>query len=344
MFAAIMPWLFAAIGYKVIAQETPKAPKPAKEMQEIIIKKKGDKDASFKIEFKDDKVLINGKPLIEFKDDAVTINNKTYKYKQLEKEMEGLGHDMENFGREMEMAFGGENFKNKITPMAGGTFLGVSTEKDDAGAKIESVTKGSAAEKAGLEKGDIITKIDDKKIEGPSDLSEIISAKKPKDEVKINFKRNGKDKTIKASLQERTGVRSFSFNTPDGGSKAFTMPRVPNQPHAAMPPGAFGWRNDDMENTLFRRQKLGIKIQDLEEGSGVKVLEVEEGSAAEKAGVKKDDILTEVAGVKINNTDEAREQLQKNAQKSTYPVVAKRNNAEMKFEIKIPKKLKTANL
>ena len=344
IFATIMPWFFAAIGYKAIAQETPKAPEPPKEVQEIIIKKKGDKDASFKLEFKDDKVLINGKPLIEFKDDEITINNRTFKYKQLEKDMEGFGHDMERFGQEMELAFGGDNFKGNRAPMMGGTFLGVTTQKDDAGAKIEEITKGSAAEKAGLEKGDIITKIDDKKVDGPADLSEIIRSKKPKEEVKIKFKRNGKDKTIKASLQERTGVRSFSFTTPGGGSRAFTMPRVPGQPNGAMPPGAFGWRNDGMENNFFSRQKLGLKIQDLEEGSGVKVLEVEEGSAAEKAGVKKDDIITEVAGVKVNNTDDAREQLHVNSEKSSYPIVAKRNNADMKFEIKIPRKLKTANL
>lgn len=344
IFATVMPWFFAAVGYKALAQETPKAPQPPREVQEIIIKKKGDKDASFKLEFKDDKVLINGKPLIEFNDDEITINNRTIKYKQLEKDMEGFGHDMERFGQEMELAFGGDNFRGQMNPMMGGTFLGVTTQKDDAGAKIEEITNGSAAEKAGLEKGDIITKIDDKKVEGPADLSEIIRTKKPGEEIKINYKRNGKDKTTKASLQERREVRSFSFSTPRAGAKPFSMPGMPNMPGAAMPPGSFGWRNDGMENNFFSRQKLGLKIQDLEEGSGVKVLEVEEGSAAEKAGVKKDDIITGVAGITVNNTDDAREQLHINSEKSSYPIVVKRNNAEMKFEIKIPKKLKTANL
>lgn len=350
IITALMPWLFAAIGYRATAQETPKSSdsKDSKEIQEIIIKKKGGKDASFKIEFKDDKVMINGKPLVEFKDDAITINNKTYKYKQLEKEMEGFGREMERFGQEMELAFGGDNFKGKFSPaIAGGTFLGVSTEKSDGGAKIMSITKGSAAEKAGLAKGDIITKVNDTKIEGPSELSEAISSKKPKTEVKIGFKRDGKVKTAKATLQERQGVRSYSLSMPNGGTKAFTLPRTPRSPNVVLPPGTMLDGDFDYGsnfNVYRRTQKLGLKIQDLEEGSGVKVLEVEEGSAAEKAGIKKDDIITEVGGEKVANTDEARVQLHANSEKSLYPITVKRNNTDMKFDIKIPKKLKTTNL
>lgn len=350
IITALMPWLFAAIGYRATAQDTPKSPdsKDSKEIQEIIIKKKGGKDASFKIEFKDDKVMINGKPLVEFKDDEITINNRTYKYKQLERDMEGFGRDMERFGQEMELAFGGNNFKGKLSPtVAGGTFLGVSTEKSSDGAKIMSVTKGSAAEKAGLVKGDVITKVNDTKIESPSELSEAISSKKPKTEVKIGFKRDGKTKSVKAILQERKEVRSFSFSMPDGGTRAFTLPRSPGKPNAVIPPGTMF--NEDFDfgpnvNVYRRTQKLGLKIQDLEEGSGVKVLEVEEGSAAEKAGIKKDDIITEVGGEKVANTDEARVQLHANSEKSLYPITVKRNNTDMKFEVKIPKKLKTTNL
>ena len=99
-----------------------------------------------------------------------------------------------------------------------------------------------------------------------------------------------------------------------------------------------------MDYNFNRRPKLGLKIQDVEEASGVKVLEVEEGSAAAIAGLKKDDIITEIGGVKVKNTDEAREQLMENSSKNAYPITVKRNNAEMKFEVKIPKKLKTANL
>jgi serine protease Do len=345
---AVMPWLFAAIGYKAMSQEIPKAPEPPTETQEIIIQKKGDKDASFKIEFKDDKVLINGKPLVEFKDDEIIINNRKIKFKQLEKDFD---RGMEDFGRQMELAFRGKDFKGGMMPTEGGTFLGVISEKDEAGAKIREVIKSSAAEKAGLKKDDIITKIDDKMVSGPGELADIIGQMESDKEVKIHYKRAGKDKTTKAVLQERKEeeIKSFSFTTPDGDMQTFAMPRVPSAPGVpgtVLPPGNFDWNSDEfkMEGNFNNGPKLGLKIQDLEEGSGVKILDVEEGSAAEKAGLKKEDIIIEIGNAKINNTDEAREQLHENEGKSAYSIGVKRNNADMKFEVKIPKKLKTAHL
>ena len=92
------------------------------------------------------------------------------------------------------------------------------------------------------------------------------------------------------------------------------------------------------------KQKLGLKIQDTEESNRVKVLDVEPGSAAGKAGLQRDDIVIEIDGEKINNTDEARLQLQENAERSAYKIKATRNGNTMEFEVKIPKKLKTADL
>ena len=93
-----------------------------------------------------------------------------------------------------------------------------------------------------------------------------------------------------------------------------------------------------------RHQKLGLKIQDTEDGKGVKVLDVDKDSPAEKAGLKKDDIVTEIGDKKVSNTDEAREQLMDSMEKSSYSIKANRNGVPMSFEINIPKKLKTANL
>lgn len=347
IIVAAMPWIFAALGYKATAQDAPKADKK-KESQEIIIRKKGEKDSKLVLEFKDDKVIINGKPLVEFKDDEITVNNR----KIIVREGNGMtlfGDD----GQEFKMTwdgFGegfGEDFARRFGGMESGTFLGVTTTNEGGGAKITEVVKESAAEKAGLKKDDIITKVGDTKIENPADLSEAISTKKAKDEVKITYKRDGKEKSTKATLQERKGVRSFSFSGPEGKLRSFAVPGAPATPRQPAVPRKFNF-DYDLDHSpgmaMFGRPKLGLKIQDLEEGSGVKVLEVEEGSAAEKAGLKKDDIIVAVGDAKVNNTDEAREQLAKNAEKSSYSIEAKRNNSNMKFEVKIPKKLKTANL
>jgi serine protease Do len=341
---ALFPWLLALTGYKAMAQETPKiAGEEKKEVQEIIIKKNGDKDATVTLQFKDGKVTVNGKPLVEFKDDAITVYKNKIIIRDMKDRLAALG-DMEHKFRDFEFNMDGNGMKWEVGP--GQTFLGVVTEKHTDGALIKDITKGSAAEKAGLKEGDIITKVDGKKVDGPEELASIIGAMKPKDVAKISFKRDGKERSEKATLQERKNsmARSYSFTTPDGKSKSFSMPPAPRTP-GAMSPRVFEFNGDGYYDNLFTgRPKLGLKIQDLEEGAGVKVLEVEEGSAAQKAGMQKDDIITAIGDAKVNNTDMAREQLAINGNKSGYSITAKRNNKEMKFDIKIPKKLKTANL
>lgn len=324
-----------------------------KESQEIIIRKKGDKDTKITVEVNGDKVTINGKPLSEFKDDNITVNkrNITIWDNKNKKVFEMYPGDFSNG-----LSYTTDNEKSRA-------FLGVTTEaieddKDDnkiAGAKISNVTNESAAEKAGLKSGDIITKIDDKKIEDPQDLTEVIGDKKPKDEVTVYYKRDGKENSAKAILGERKGM-SYSFTTPNG-YKSYSMPRVNISPRIGIDdwndegitmPKIYSPGNDNnfevFRDMFPRHQKLGLKIQDTEDGNGVKVLDVDKDSPAEKAGLKKDDIVTEVGGKKIKNTDEARDQLQENAEKSSYTIKAKRNGSETSFDIKIPKKLKTANL
>jgi serine protease Do len=99
-----------------------------------------------------------------------------------------------------------------------------------------------------------------------------------------------------------------------------------------------------MERAFPSRKKIGLKIQDTEEGNGVKIINVEDSSTAAIAGIKKDDIITEINGKKIENTDDAREELVPDEDKKLYKIKINRGGSEMNFDVKIPRKLKTANL
>ncbi len=347
---AFLPWLFTAFGYKAMAQDEKKSTK--EESQEIIIRKKGDKTTKLTLEINGDAVLINGKPMVEFNEDGITVNKK----KIIIKEGQKLRFADRNGGEGGSRSFMWNDDENESR-----AFLGVTTDKDEKGAIIREITASSAAEKAGLQKDDIITKIGDQAITGPDVLSNAITAKKPKDEVKIYYLRNGKEKNTKATLGERkSSVKTYSFSGPDGSFNTFTVPGVPFAPDMGnfeqlreleslrnlAPDMAEGFNrfDFDFDGPFSKRQKLGIKIQDTEESTGVKVLEVSDSSAAANAGLKKDDIITEIDGKKVMNTDDAREQLADAAEKSTYNIKARRNGTEMSFDIKIPKKLKTANL
>ncbi len=348
---AVIPFLLTSFCNKAIAQEDPKAPGNHKEDQEIIIRKKGDKDANISIQITGDKVIVNGKPLVEFKDDEITINKKKIIIRD---------GDRLTFGEGFEgLERGLENLSWTDEENESGAFLGVFTEKVDKGANITNVTEGSAASKAGLKENDIITKVGDVKIDGPNSLSDAISSKKPADEVKIYYLRDGKEKSVKVTLQKRKAMKGvLSYKSPDGSLKTITIPQSKAYADQARA-YADMYRNNlkstkpelyEMENFNFdlnsfpRPKKLGLKIQDTEDGNGVKILEVADSSAAASAGLKKDDVVTEIAGVKVANTDEAREQLMENNEKYSYNIKARRNGTEMSFDIKIPKKLKTANL
>ena len=82
------------------------------------------------------------------------------------------------------------------------------------GAKISSVEKNSPAEKAGLQKDDIITKLGEEKINTGNNLAVAINKLNPKDEVKISYLRNGRQKYAKVTLGEKipSFTKSFSFN------------------------------------------------------------------------------------------------------------------------------------
>jgi len=319
-----------------------------RETQEIIIRKDGEKEMNLLIEIKGDKVTVNGKPLAEFKDSGIVINKR----KMI---LQGGGNKLyfndDNGGSQQfnfEDAFGENFLKDMEGTSSNKAFLGVITDGAEGGVVIKEIVKESAAEKAGLKVGDIITKIEEEKITSPDILSDMIGFKNPKDEIKINYKRDGKASTAKVVLgiRKSNNVKEFTFKLPKNGRREFNMPQR-NAPFTNME----GFNEDMMElsqnaveSAFPFRKKIGLKIQDTEDGGSVKVINVEDSSAAAIAGIKKDDLIIEINGKKIENTDDAREELQPGEDKKMYKIKVKRQNAELSFDVKIPRKLKTANL
>jgi len=282
--------------------------------EEIIIKRKSDKDTKVTIEINGDEVKVNGKPLDEFNDDNVVIKK-------------GRSTTIYSPHSPFRGQSGVTTYSESSSNSA---FLGVITDNDDRGARIEEVTENSAADKAGLKEGDIITKVDETKIERPEDLTKVIQKHKPEDKVTITYYRDGKTQKTEATLGKRKGM-------------AFNM--RPQQ--FEMPGFNFDWKDGEFlprVSPYTNKPRLGIKAQDTEDFKGVKVLSVDDESIAEKAGIKEGDLITEFDGKKISNTDElvyaAREAKDKQSVKITFI----RDGKTQTVEVKTPKKLKTANL
>ena len=69
------------------------------------------------------------------------------------------------------------------------------------GVYIEEVVKGGAADKAGIQKGDVIVAVDSTEITTPSSVQEKVSSYHPGDKAEITIVRDGKEKTVEVTFQ-----------------------------------------------------------------------------------------------------------------------------------------------
>jgi serine protease Do len=292
--------------------------KDQKDVQQIIITRTGDKTDKMIVEVQGDKVKVNGKDVKDNEDIQVHVND-----------LKGVYHLNTGSGGNWTYAFGDHEPMSLFSEDANRAMLGVVTEGADKGAEIQSITKESGAEKAGLKKGDVITRIGDKKIESSDDVTEAIHARKPGDKVAITYLRDGKEQKTTAELGKWKGIKMNAVATP-----RFDM----GQFNAIAPETTItGFYNSG-------RPKLGLSIQDTDDGVGVKVLDVDDDSNAAKAGLKEDDIIVGIDDMEVKGTDDVTRKLRENKEKYTYTFKVKRDGKTQNIEVKMPRKLKTADL
>ena len=309
-------------------EEKDKAAKDKSETEVITITRKGDKNEKTTVEINGDKITVNGKPIEELKDGDITVRRNTLKNYRGNSLVWNGGDGMTLFGAS----------ENKA-------MLGVTTEKVDNGVEIQDVTDESAAEKAGLKEKDIITKIDDQKVEDPDGLSEVIGKHNPGDKVKVTFLRDNKEQTVTAELTKWKGLSAYSFG--NGFNYNFKMPEMnfnENMPRIQgvprMPEG--NW--NQLYGVMAGRPRLGLSVQDTDDGKGVKVIDVDDEGNAKKAGIKEDDVITEIDGKAVNSADEVAKIVRDSKDKTSLMFKILRGGKTKNIEVKIPRKLKTADL
>jgi membrane-associated protease RseP (regulator of RpoE activity) len=316
----------------VHAQDSSSAKKGDKlgEYDEIIIKRKNNKDGKVTVEIKNGEVLVDGKPIADYDGDIAV-------YKRKITPVDGNAFSFD--GPHRSLQFFNDDNDGGMRLRGGKALLGVITEKKEAaGATVRQVSKGSAAAKAGLQPGDVITAVDADKILEPQDLFEKIGEHDPGDKVTITYLRNKKENKVTVTLDERKGPAFFNFAPPGPGvgdnndDNYFRF--QPRHPFG----NNFGWVDEDNST------RLGLSVQDTENGTGARVLDVNEGSAAAKAGFKQDDIITELAGESVSSARDVVNTYREHKDKGTITAKVKRNNKEQTLTISVPRKLNKADL
>ena len=83
-------------------------------------------------------------------------------------------------------------------------FLGVSSgPAPEGGAAVGGVIANGPAAKAGLREGDTIVQINDQPVRDPDDVSAVVNARRPGDEVRVIVERGGERRTLTVTLGEQ---------------------------------------------------------------------------------------------------------------------------------------------
>lgn len=201
-----------------------------------------------------------------------------------------------------------------------GGYLGVQTEevsKDNfakfglrevKGVGVESVVEGSPAQAAGLQKGDVIIKVNGDDITSTRKLTRLVGEISPDHQARITVLRNGSEREIDVTLGKRPALRfgegSFGALAPMGRFEMPDMPNLEKLPRGnwtPLPPGA---PEAPMAFSFGNRRQIGVGLtpltKQLAEYYGVEggalVNNVRENSPAAKAGLRAGDIIVEAEG------------------------------------------------
>lgn len=293
-----------------------------KKTQTITIVRSGESEEKITVEVDGDKVTVNGKPIADYKGEVEVIAGETDVYRVRPGRLNALRVPA------APVAVAGMDGDHLISWNSNSAVLGVSTENGEGGASIKDVTSGSAADKAGLKEGDIITKVNEQNVADADDLPAAISKFKPEDKITITYKRDGKEQTTTATLQKNDHsfdhafaiadkFEHFDFDHDMGHGKSFVFSRKP---------------------------RLGLQVEDLQDGNGVKVLDVNAETPAGKAGIQKDDVISSFNGKEIKGVDELKASMKDVKEGDTVKVTLKRGGSSQTVDITFPKAVKKASL
>ena len=132
--------------------------------------------------------------------------------------------------------------------------------KKGEGLLVLSVDDESVAGKAGVQPGDIISKVGNDKIEDSGDVRNALRDYKEGDQFDITVLRHGKTQSLKATMD--VPDNDYAFRMPNnfhwhGNMMAPPAPRAPRAPRA--------WTNDDREDLRRELNDLKDQIQELKE-------------------------------------------------------------------------------
>jgi serine protease Do len=247
----------------------------------------------------------------------------------------------------------------EIVGLGEGGFLGVDLDEVDGpgrGAKVRSVEPDSAAEKAGVEDGDVITRFDGEAVRSARQLARLVRETPAGREVTIEVMRGGSAKSLTATLGE--GASRFHRRLHLGDENVF-LPELEDQdieievpevfPHGPGP-GVFRWHGDgDHDFTMGwvpERPRLGIRFMEigsqlasyfeLSADEAVLVAAVTPDSPAAKAGVQAGDIVLKFDGRNVRDAGDLVSGVRSAKGGEPVPMTVHRKGRTVDLQVSLP--------
>ncbi|MDB9954196.1 trypsin-like peptidase domain-containing protein [Flavobacteriaceae bacterium] len=194
------------------------------------------------------------------------------------------------------------NVQNGILGVIGGE-LNSKNAKDfgvdqTKGFYVTDVQKGTGAESAGIQKGDIIQRIDGITISKFSDLKGFLNTKSPEDQVEVEILRNGITQSLMVTLEKLTTIDIPILGTLQEPSKEVL-------------------HNLDVD--------YGLKVSELSETHR---------EDWESDGISEGSIVTEINDVKINSINDAQRALEKYSNKVLRIALVKNNGEKVVYRFR----------
>ena len=172
------------------------------------------------------------------------------------------------------------------------------------GALVAKVLAGSPAEQGGIKVGDIIRSVNGSEVRSSSDLPMTISSLKPNQTVKLGVWRKGQMHEVEIKL----------------GTQGDIATKAERQSNS---------RGDDVDDFQFAAAGLTLIVN----SNGNVVVSNAKGIAA-NAGLRRGDILLEVAGKTVHNQDEFNEAI--NSAGKNIPLLVQRGNSNLFMALILP--------
>jgi serine protease Do len=155
---------------------------------------------------------------------------------------------------------------------------------DQQGALISELLPGSAAEKAGLKTGDIITAVNGKAVSDPMSLRLSVGGMRAGDQATVTYLRDGQSKTLNVTLGEQGNT----------GEIAQSGPQQNDHPNVLD-----GITVGDLDDATRSDLKVPSEVK------GVLVTDVSADSVGYDAGLRKNDVIIEMDHKPLTNADDA---------------------------------------